>query len=198
LAITCGLNRIEGGAKVKLPNQIALAALAAAASVPAAAQDVPKTVSAADPDTIMRALQFAGHRVALITDSYGDPQIDTQFSGWDGSILFYGCHEQTHQNCDSVQLRVGFDRAEPMTLELMHAELGNDRFYSVHLDDEGDPWFNWDIVTGSGEGISTPVFLQAVNQFASQVGAAASVVFAEEWDKDINFSAPEQREPETI
>jgi hypothetical protein len=183
---------------VKLLTTIALAALAAAVSAPASAQDIPMTVSAADPDTVMRALRFAGYEVELKTDTYGDPQIDTEFSGWGGSILFYGCHEETHLNCDSVQLRVGFDRAQPMTLELMHKELANDRFYSVHLDDEGDPWFNWDIVTGSGEGIPTPVFLQSVNQFAGQVGAAASVVFAEEWDKDANFSAPEQREPETI
>ena len=60
-------------------------------------------------------------------------------TGWGGAIVFYGCNENTHQGCDSVQLRVGFDRAEPMPLELLHSELGNDRFYAVHLDDEGDP-----------------------------------------------------------
>ncbi len=172
-------------------------ALAAVWSVPAAAEEVPMTVSAADPEGIVAVLKFAGYPAELTTDDVGDPQIDTEFSGLLGVIMFYGCHEKTHLGCDSVQLRVGLDRREPMTVDWLHSEFGNDRFYGVHLDDEGDPWFNWDIVTGKGEGIPTSVFLLAVNQFSTQVAAASVEVFAEEREKDVNFSAPVLKEGHT-
>ncbi len=158
-----------------------LAGLAALALPQAAlAQAGPAMASAADPEGIARLLRFAGYPAELTTDSVGDPMIETEFSGLIGSVLFYGCDSQTHQRCDSVQLRVGLDRARPMALAMLHSEFGNDRFYSVHLDDEGDPWFNWDIMTGSGEGIPSQVFMLAVNRFATQVESASDAVFAEE------------------
>jgi hypothetical protein len=175
-----------------------LAFTAAAAALPAAAQQPPATVSAADPDGIARALRFAGYSADLKTDSVGDPMIETEFANLFGSILFYECDEETHAGCSAIQLRVGLDRDEPMSLEMLNGVFGNDRFYAVHLDDEGDPWFNWDIVTGSEEGIPTSVFLLALKEFSTQVGAASAIVFAEESEKDVNFSDPAQREADTI
>lgn len=146
----------------------------------AVAQEVPTTASAADPEGIVRLLRFAGYPAELTTDSVGDPMIRTEFSGLTATVLFFGCDERTHRRCDSVQLRVGLDRERPMSPAAVNAEFGNDRYYSVHLDDEGDPWFNWDIVTGNGAGIPSEVFMMAVNRFASQVESASDVVFAEE------------------
>lgn len=181
---------------IRLPK-LAVALGAAACAIPAAAQQPPMTVSAADPEGMASVLRYAGYPAKLVTDDYGDPQIDTKFSGWEGAIMFYGCDEETHDGCDSIELRVGFDREEPMTLDLLNG-VASSRFIAAFLDDEGDPWVNWDIITGDGEGIPAPVFLQAVNEFASGVEYAADLVFAEELEKGVDFDAPEQRSAETI
>lgn len=157
-----------------------LAVALAAAPASLAAQQAPDSVSAADPEGMVRALRYAGYPVELDTDGIGDPMIKIEFSGWPGAVFFYGCEEGTHDGCDSVQLKVGFDRAEPMPLRLALDLAKDERFFSVHIDDEGDPWLEWDIVTGNGEGIPAPVFLKAVNYFAMQVDAASDRIFAEE------------------
>lgn len=176
---------------------IVFALAAGVPAFPAASQAPSARVSAADPEGMAEVLRFAGYPAKLVTDDYGDPQIDTEFSGWDGAIMFYGCDEDTHTGCDSIELRVGFDRAEPMTLELLN-EVATSRYIAAFLDDEGDPWINWDIVTGNGEGIPAAVFMQSVNEFASGVETAADVVFAEESEKGIDFDAPEERPAQTI
>jgi len=164
---------------------------------PAAAQAPPSSVSAADPEGMARVLRYAGYPAELITDDYGDPEIETEFAGWGGSIMFYGCDEDTHQGCDSIELRVGFDREEPMTLDLLN-EVSSSRYIAAFLDKDGDPWINWDIITGNGEGIPAPVFLQSVNEFAGGVEYAADLVFAEESEKSVDLDDPSQRPDETI
>ncbi len=176
---------------------LAIALAASTFALPVAAQAPPSTVSAADPEGMASVLRYAGYPAKLTTDDYGDPQIDTEFSGWDGAIMFYGCDEDSHTGCDSIELRVGFDREEPMTLELLN-EVSTSRYIAAFLDDEGDPWINWDIITGNGEGIPAPVFMQSVKEFASGVEYAADLVFAEESEKGVDFDNPEQRPAETI
>jgi len=178
-------------------SRFALALAACAIAHPALAQSPPSSVSAADPEGMARVLRFAGYPAKLVTDDYGDPEIETEFSGWGGSIMFYGCDEDTHQGCDSIELRVGFDREEPMTLELLN-EVSSSRYIAAFLDQDGDPWINWDIITGDGEGIPAPVFMQSVNEFASGVEYAADLVFAEETEKGVDFDDPALRPDETI
>lgn len=178
-------------------QSIVFALAASMFAFPAAAQVPPASVSAADPEGMATVLRYAGYPAKLTTDDYGDPQIDTEFSGWEGAIMFYGCDEDTHTGCDSVEFRVGFDRQEPTPLALFN-EVAKSRYISAFLDDDGDPWINWDIITGNGEGIPAPVFMQSVNEFASGVEYAADMVFAEESEKGIDFDAPEAREPTTI
>jgi hypothetical protein len=177
--------------------KLLIAALAGACSLPLAAQPVPATVSAANPEGMMQVLLFAGYSAELDTDNYGDPLIDTEFAGWPGSIVFFGCDEDTRTGCDSVQLRAGFDRAEPMPLDLLNDALANGRYFAVHLDEEGDPWVHWDIVTGSGEGIPASVFMRSVNSFGLQIETVADIVFAEEREKKADVDSGEDRTAET-
>lgn len=169
---------------MRILGRAMIALLAGALPLSLAAQQPPSMVSAANPEGIAQAMRFAGYSAELTTDEIDDPKIDTEFGGLFGAVMFYGCDEETHRGCASIQLRVGLDRSEPMSVEWLHREFGNDRFYSVHLDDEGDPWFNWDIVTGKDEGIPASVFLLAVNTFSTQVEAASDVVFADERARD--------------
>ena len=171
--------------------KLAIAVLGVVWSFPLAAQEVPATVSAAIPEGMVQVLRFAGYPAELDTDNYGDPLIETEFAGWSGSIIFFGCDEDTRTECDSVQLRAGFDRAEPMPFDLLHDAVANGRYVAVHLDDEGDPWAHWDIVTGSGDGIPASVFMKSVNSFAMRIGTVADIVFAEELEKEDDAASGE-------
>ena len=114
-------------------------------------------------------------------DDYGDPLILTDYDGYEGQIVFYGCDDDRHDGCDSVQFTVGLDREQPMPIEMVNDLVANERFVSISLDEDGDPWLTWDVVTL--DGIPASVFLYSVRQFASQVNAVADQVFAEETEQ---------------
>lgn len=154
-------------------------AAAALALLPAAAaaQGVPEMVSAGDPDGVAAVMNYAGHEAELVTDPYGDPKIDTRFGGWGGSIWFYGCDEN-HEGCDSLQFVVGFNREQPLPLEMLSELVAEHRLAAIYVDDEGDPWLKWDIITESG--IPAGVFNSSLRQFSEQAAAIAEIVFAEE------------------
>jgi len=154
----------------------ALAAMSALLPSVAAAQS--GTVSASNAEGMARTLSEAGYSVTTETDSYGDPLLIADFNGYEGQVIFYGCDEGTHDGCDSVQFTVGLDRRDPMPLAMVNDLLANERFISISLDEEGDPWVTWDVVTLGG--IPADVFLHAVGQFSAQVELVADTVFSEE------------------
>lgn len=135
-------------------------------------------VSAKNPAGLVTLLQGAGYEPKLGADSYGDPQIEIDIADYKTTILFYGCDETTHKNCDSVQLRAGFDRKAPWTAAEALAVAKKYRFASVWLDETGDPWVQWDILTG--DGIPAPLFLAAVETFGDTLSDTAEMVFEDE------------------
>lgn len=165
---------------------IAAAALFAAGTMPAAAAaqeaDMPP-ITAAQPDLIAQLLEATGDLVERRTDTYGDPQIVSTFGGYQGTVDFYDCDEQTHLGCTSLQFSVGLDRAVPWDMAAANEAARTMRFVSLHLDEEGDPWIQWDVVTGK-DGIPAPVFLEAYNRFSDVVVEIADLVFAEEREID--------------
>lgn len=155
------------------------AALAVALVTTSPAQAQSSTlVSANNPSGIVKALQQAGYNPTLGADGYGDPQIELQIAGYTSTLLFYGCDETTHQGCDSIQLRAGFDRGTPWTAEDALAVTKKYRFAAVWLDDSGDPWVQWDIMTGTG--ISSKVLLDSIEVFGDTLKDTAELVFAED------------------
>ncbi len=148
------------------------------AAAPLAAQGDVSTVTAKDPQGIVRALQAAGYKAELEKDGQGDPMIVTELSGWASRIYFYGCDETTHEGCDSVQFSAGFDRKQPWTAADALKLSTQYRFASVRLDDEGDPYVMWDVITG--DGIPTKVFLSSVLYFSDAIDNVVSVVFADQ------------------
>jgi len=157
---------------------IVTAAALAAIPAGAAAQSAPDIVTASDPDGVVSAMAYAGYEATLGTDAYGDPKIDGSFGGWSGSVWFYGCDELTNDGCTSLQLVVGFDRKDPMPLEMLNDISSSQRFVSIYLDEEGDPWLKWDIVTE--EGIPAGVLNSSLQQYSQQVAAIADLVFEAE------------------
>ncbi len=151
--------------------------VAAAIAVPLAAQSERETITARQPAGIVIALLNADYDAELTTDSVDDPLIRFDNGGYKFSILFYGCDETRHDNCDSVQLRVSFDRGKPLAAaEAMAATTV--RYASVSIDEEGDTTINWDIVTG--DGIPKVVFLDSIERFEDIVAQTAEKTFAEE------------------
>jgi hypothetical protein len=79
-------------------------------------------------------------------------------------------------------LRTGFDRKEPMPTKLVNEIVSKQRYMALSLDDEGDPWADWDIVTG--DGIPKATFFLALRKYAEQIDALSERVFAEERGSD--------------
>ena len=114
-----------------------------------------QTISAADPQSIVSALQTLGYKATFERDSEGDPQIESMIDGTGYTIWFYGC-DDTGQNCDSVNLQAGFDLESGSSLETMNAWNTTKLVGTASLDDEKDPWLGYFVVTETG--VSPEVF----------------------------------------
>ena len=158
-------------------KKLLLAAALASFAAPVAAQSG-ETVSANDPAAMLRVLEGAGYSGTLEQDGQADPLSVLDLGGWSSRIYFYGCDEATHTGCDSVQFSAGFDRKEPWTGNDAIAISGKYRFASVRLDDEGDPYVTWDVMTGKG--IPSDVFLSSVLRFTQTLDDAKDMIFAED------------------
>lgn len=152
-------------------------AVAALISTPLAAQSGPMA-RASDPAGLVMLLEDAGYQPKLSKDETGDPMIDLDLGGYKGMIYFYGCDETAHDRCQSIQFQAGFNREQPWTAADAIKLAQKFRFSSVHLDDEGDPWVKWDIITG--DGIPAKVFLTSVEYFTDVVSDSAEIIFADE------------------
>lgn len=155
-----------------------LAASALILAAPLGAQTGETMVTAKNPQGLVDAMEAAGYDAELTQDGAGDPMILTRLSGWSTRIYFYGCDETSHDGCDAVQFSAGFDREKPWTAEEAIKLARQYRFSSAYLDDEGDPYIEWDVITG--DGIPTPVFLASVLSFSDAIDMARGEVFADE------------------
>ena len=158
-------------------KKLILTAVFASLAVPVAAQDG-GMVTANDPAGMLRVLEGAGYKGTLEKDGQDDPLIVLDLGGWSSRIYFYGCDETTHTGCDSIQFSAGFDRQEPWTGNDAIALSSKYRFTSVRLDDEGDPYITWDVITGSG--IPSTVFLSSVLRFTQTLDDSRDLIFAGE------------------
>lgn len=163
-------------------NHLLVTSLFACVPSSAFANSPSDTISAADPAGIVMVLENAGYDPVLGKDGVGDPKIDLEIGGWSAGILFYGCDESTHDNCDSIQLRMGFDRKNPWTAEQAMEISKKYRFAAVELDEDGDPFLFWDIITK--DGIPTKVFLASLMAFGQTVQDASNLAFADEETDD--------------
>ena len=155
---------------------VACAAIGAMAAAPAYAQT--RTVSASDPAGMVTLLEEVGYEPELSKDSFGDPEIELVMGDWNASIMFYGCDEDTHDKCDSIQLIGGFDTQGSVSAEQALAISKSHRYSQVTIDDEGDVWVRWDMLIG--DDFPAPVFLRHLRAFASSLDNAGEMVFPDE------------------
>jgi hypothetical protein len=95
-------------------------------------------------------LQKAGYKAALSKDSGGDPMIDSASGGANFKIYFYDCKDA---RCKALQFSAGFNLKEPLTLEKANAWNSKHRYLKTYLDEEGDPYVQYDVNLNAGRTI---------------------------------------------
>lgn len=75
--------------------------------MPVAPQTLAQDISAADPASIVAALQTWGAAATLDTTDDGAPVIDSKIGGINCPIYFYGCDDAT-ANCESITFEAVF------------------------------------------------------------------------------------------
>jgi hypothetical protein len=116
-------------------------------------------VDASSPQAIANLMQQAGYRAVLTTDNVGDPKIESSAAGADFSIYFYGC--ENGANCLSLQYTSGYDLPNGASLGLINDWNGTKRFGFAYLDNENDPFLNYDV--NMSYGVSEQNFLDSLS-----------------------------------
>lgn len=116
------------------------AALALAAPAALNAQ----TISAADPQSIVRAMQAAGYRAELTRDPQGDPLIRSSTAAANFSIFFYGCTKGA--SCSAVQFYAGWQ--DKASLNAINEWNRKHRYGRAYLDDQGEANIEYDVNMG--------------------------------------------------
>ena len=83
-----------------------------------------------------------GHRADLKTDTDGDPRISSTIDGINFDILFYGC---SNDHCSSIKFSAGFDLNDGISAAEINDWNRNRRFGRSYIDNENDPFIQFDI-----------------------------------------------------
>lgn len=137
---------------------------------PAQAQNV----TAQNPGSVVRALQDAGYRAELTTDSTGDPLVKSSSSGSDFSIYFYGC--TGNEDCRTIQFYAGYEDPSNASLSALNEWNKTKRFGRAYLGDDGIARLEMDVDIDDG-GISKLLFednlefwVLVMSQFEDHIG----------------------------
>jgi len=146
--------------------------MACAAVVPSAALARPLPDGGVTVQEVAQELQSKGYKAEVGKDGGGDPKI---VSGVDGSrfrVWFYGCESG---RCASVQFETAFDLKNGVTFEKVNQWNKERRFGSAHLDDEMDPYVQYDVdfergATTEAVANAIDVWVTVVPRFKSSLG----------------------------
>lgn len=105
-------------------------------------------MDAAEPQTIVDALQTLGYRAQLGADDNGDPQIQSTIDGSNYTIWFYGCANGAA--CTGISFSIAFDLPDGTDLETVNLWNRERIMGRAYLDDEQDPYLDHFIVTFGG------------------------------------------------
>lgn len=136
--------------------KMSLAALAAGAglAVSSAAVSAPgdiHTDGMTGPE-VAKWLQGAGYKADLSTDDTGDPMIKSATDGLNFTVYFYDCTAKPR--CKALQFATSFDLKTPMTAAKINEWNKGNRYLKAYIDDEGDPYVQYDVNINAGRTIS--------------------------------------------
>ena len=97
-------------------------------------------------------LQKGGYKADLTKDDGGDPLINSAAEGHDFKIYFYDCSEA--KRCKALQFSAGFDMKQGLTLEKANEWNRKNRYLKVYLDDDLDPYVQYDVNVNAGRTVS--------------------------------------------
>lgn len=126
-----------------------------------------QSLQASDPAGIAAVVQDMGYRASTEVDGKGDPIIRSSAAGVNFSIRFFGCTD--NRDCQSIQLSTGFNLSNPTTAAAMNEWNREWRYGSAWIDDEGDPYLQYDINMGGG-GLSADHFKNVLVLWESLLG----------------------------
>jgi hypothetical protein len=129
----------------------AIIALAAATALAAAAGATQAQAIHKDGMTgpeVAAWLQNAGYKAELTKDDSGDPMINSAAEGQSFKIYFYDC--DATKRCKALQFSAGFDLKQGLTLAKANEWNRKNRYLKVYLDDDGDPYVQYDVNLNAG------------------------------------------------
>jgi hypothetical protein len=129
------------------------AAMLAASFVQAA----PLPIGGVTAEEVATALRDKGYRAEIGEDEEGDPQVSSALDGSNFTIWFYNC---TSGRCVSIQFVSGFDLDDGMSYQQINTWNSEHRFGRGYLDDEMDPFVEYDVdfeVGGTTEAIGNAI-----------------------------------------
>ena len=144
--------------------KIMFIAAIAALTIGTAAQA--QMVTAANPDSVVAALQAGGYKATLEKDSTGDPRIKSAASGSNFVVTFYGC--TANKNCKTVTFYAGWSGTKA-NIELMNDWNKAKRFSRAYIDKDGDPVMEFDVDLDDG-GMSQALFNDNVEFWEAAMG----------------------------
>lgn len=120
-----------------------LAAFAAAAwCLAGAALAAPIPEGGVTVQEVAEALQTRGYKAEIGRDRVGDPMITSAMDGSNFRVLFYDCKAE---RCAAVQFATAFDMKQGLTLAQINTWNRQRRFGRAYLDDEMDPFVEYDV-----------------------------------------------------
>lgn len=131
---------------MRLKLAAATAALAwACAAGAVAAKDLP--AGGMTLQEVAAWLQDQGYKAELKTDDSGDRYIASAAEGVNFDVHAYDC---TGGRCTSIQMVAGFDLDDGLSLEQANDWNRGKRYAKAYLDDERDPYIDFDINLSPG------------------------------------------------
>ena len=112
---------------------------------PAGATDLPK--GGMSVQEIQSWLTGAGYKAEIAKDGEGDSYLKSATDGVGFEIHFYDCKQD---RCASLQFIAGFDIDGKLDMAKVNAWNDGKRYVDCFIDEEGDPWFTYDINLAPG------------------------------------------------
>ena len=130
---------------------IALAGLATFAAGSASADESVINKAGMTGPEVVALLQAEGYRAALSRDKQGDPMIKSATGGANFTVYFYDCEKD---RCRALQFSSGFDLKDGLTLARINEWNKGNRYLKAYLDDENDPYVEYDVNVDAGRTFS--------------------------------------------
>ena len=89
----------------------------------------------------------AGYKAELAKDNQGDSYLKSATDGVGFEVHFYDCKKD---RCASIQFIAGFDIDGKLDMAKVNEWNDGKRYVDCFIDDEGDPWFTYDVNLSPG------------------------------------------------